>query len=187
MIDEILNKKQMSIYKCSKLSAIPYTTLLEIVRGKTNLAKCSVEIVYKLAKTLNVSIEELISDYVQPRIDFEIFKSNICHLVKKDEIDFIINMLKKDEVNKYWNKKWYPEAFYTLAMLDYLSRINDIPLCEKYNQIRMQSLSRPVYPKDVLLADKLDSKSYAKEKSLRDAIPEFVRFNIIESEIRDVY
>ena len=72
-------------------------------------------------------------------------------------------------------------------MLDYLSRINDIPLCEKYNQIRMQSLSKPIYPKDVLLADKLDSKSKVKEQSIRGAIPEFVRFNIIESEIRKVY
>ena len=71
-------------------------------------------------------------------------------------------------------------------MLDYLSRINDIPLCEKYNQIRTQSLSRPVYPKDVLLAEKLDSKSRAKENSYRDAIPEFVRFNIVECNIRDV-
>jgi len=46
-------------------------------------------------------------------------------------------------------------------------------------------LSRPLYPKDVLLAEQLDSKSRAKENSYRDAIPEFVRFNIVECNIRD--
>jgi hypothetical protein len=50
----------------------------------------------------------------------------------------------------------------------------------------MQSLSKPIYPKDVLLADKLDSKSKVKEQSFIDAIPEFVRFNIVECNIRDV-
>lgn len=188
MLERLLNERQMSVYQCAKLSGISYTTLLEIVRGKTDIGKCSAETVYRLASVLNVAMEDLLRDTVEVRVDFEIFKSNVCHLVKDlSDIDYIIETLKADDVNRYWNKKWYPEAFYTLAMLDYLSRINDIPLCEKYNQIRMQSLSRTVYPKDVLLADKLDSKSRAKENSYRDAIPEFVRFNIVESEIRDVY
>ena len=188
MLERILYERQMSVYQCAKLSGIPYTTLLDIVRGKTDIGKCSAETVYRLASILNVVMEDLLRDTIEVRVDFEIFKSNVCHLVKDlSDIDYIIETLKADDVNRYWNKKWYPEAFYTLAMLDYLSRINDIPLCEKYNQIRMQSLSKPIYPKDVLLADKLDSKSKVKEQSFIDAIPEFVRFNIIESEIRNVY
>ena len=77
------------MYQCAKLSRIPYTTLSEVVRGKTRLEKCSAETVYKLSKVLNVTMEELMVDSIEPRADFEIFKSNICHLVKdNDELDF---------------------------------------------------------------------------------------------------
>ncbi len=83
----------------------------------------------QIASVLTVPMEELLRDVVEARVDFEIFKSNACHLVKDlSDIDYIIETLKSDDVNRYWNKKWYPEAFYTLAMLDYLSSINDIHL-----------------------------------------------------------
>ena len=37
MLEKILKDKSISVYKCAKESNIPYTTLLEIVRGKTNI------------------------------------------------------------------------------------------------------------------------------------------------------
>lgn len=37
MLERLLNERQMSVYQCAKLSGIPYTTLLEIVRGKTDV------------------------------------------------------------------------------------------------------------------------------------------------------
>lgn len=188
MLEKLLKEKNLSIYQCSKLTGIPYTTLSELVRGKTDIAKSSAEIIYKLSKILNVSMEELIRDYVEVRIDFELFKSNVCHFVKSiNEIDFIIKTLKEDEIRRYWRKKWYPEAFYILAMVDYLSRLNDIPLCTKYDDIRSKTLNEPIYPRDVLMTMKLDSSTDIKKECLEDAIPEFLRFNIIESEIKNVY
>ena len=125
MLQKMLQEKNMTIYQCAKLTGIPYTTLSEVVRGKTSIEKCSAEIVYKLAKILNVTVEDLLCNAVQARMDFEIFKSNVCHFVKdNDELDFIVTTLQEDEISRYWNKKWYPEAFYLLAMVDYLSRIN---------------------------------------------------------------
>ena len=188
MLEAILKEKKMTIYQCAKLSGIPYTTLSEVVRGKTRLEKCSAETVYKLSKVLNVTMEELMVDSIEPRTDFEIFKSNVCHFVKdNDELDFIVTTLQKDEISRYWNKKWYPEAFYLLAMVDYLSRVNEIPLCTKYDDIRSRSLKEPLYPRDVLMAAKLHKDLDLREQCKREAIPEFLRFNIIESEIRDVY
>jgi hypothetical protein len=105
----------------------------------------------------------------------------------RDELDFIVETLQKDEISKYWSKKWYPEAFYLLAMVDYLSRIHGIPLCTRYDEIRAHSLKEPLYPRDVLLLAKLDGDTDAKEKCKREAIPEFLRFNIVESEVRNVY
>jgi len=188
MLEKLLKDKKMSVYKCSKQSGIPYTTLLEIVRGKTNIAKCTAEVVYKLSLVLDVSMEDLLSSSSLARCDFEIFKSNVCHRVKNaGELDFIISAIKEDDVRRFWNKKWYPEAFYTLAMVDYLSRLNEIPLCTKYNDIRLQSLSEPLLPKDVAMALKLHPSLNLKEKCIKEAIPEFLRFNIVESEISNVF
>ena len=188
MLEAILKQKNISMYQCAKLSGIPYTTLSELIRGKTRIEKCSAETIYRLSRVLGVSMEDIISDSIENRVDFEIFKSNICHMLKdNDEIDFIISNLQNDDIRRYWNKKWYAEAFYLLAMVDYLSRINEIPLCTRYADIRSQSLKAPLYPRDVLLASKLHQSLDIREQSKREAIPEFLRFNIIESEIGNVY
>lgn len=188
MIIELLREKNMSIYKCSKLTNIPYTTLSELVNGKTNIENCSVSVVYKLSKALEISMEELIEYALDKRLDFEVFKSNMCHLVKLNgQYEFVKEMLKADQVGKYWEKKWYPEAFYTLAMIDYISRVNDIPLCKEYEYIRNYSLEDKIYPRGVELIEELNPESHAKEESEKKSIPEFIRFNIIESEIDDVF
>ncbi len=188
MLEAILKERNLTMYQCAKLSGIPYTTLSEVVRGKTKIEKCSAETVYRLSKILNISMEDLMRDSLEERSDFEVFKSNICHRVKDtDEIDFIVTELQADDVSKYWSRKWYPEAFYLLAMVDYLSRLNDIPLCTKYDAIRTRSLKEPLYPRDVMMAVKLHSDLDIRERCRKEAIPEFMRFNIIESDIRNVY
>ena len=188
MLDTLLKQRNMSIYQCAKLSGIPYTTLSEIVRGKTRLEKCSAEIVYKLSKLLDISMEDMIADSIEVRSDFEIFKSNVCHKAKDNgDFDFIISVLESDDIRRYWSKKWYPEAFYLLAMIDYLSRENEVPLCNKYDDIRSQSLKTPLYPKDILMAAKLSPTPDRREECRKRAIPEFIRFNIVESEVRNVY
>ena len=62
MLETILKQKNLSMYQCAKLSGIPYTTLSELVRGKTRIEKCSAETVYRLSRVLGVSMEDLISD-----------------------------------------------------------------------------------------------------------------------------
>jgi transcriptional regulator with XRE-family HTH domain len=188
MLEAILKQKNMSIYQCAKLSGIPYTTMSEVVHGKTRIEKCSAEVVYKLSKVLGISMEVLIADSIEVRSDFEIFKSNICHKAKDSgDFDFIVSVLESDDIRRYWSKKWYPEAFYLLAMVDYLSRENNVPMCNKYDDIRSQSLKSPLYPKDVLMAAKLSPALDRREECIRAAIPEFMRFNIVESEVRNVY
>ncbi len=188
MLKALLEEKELSVYKCAKLSGIPYTTLLEVVRGKTSIAKCSVETVYRLAQILDVSVDEFIKNAMEPRMDFEAFKSSVCHQVKAtDDLDFIISILSADKIRYYWTKRWYLEAFYLLAMIDYLSRLNEIPLCTKYDDIRSHSLEKPLYPRDVRLSIHLKADENIQYQCRAQAIPEFLRFNIIECEVRDVY
>ena len=121
------------------------------------------------------------------RSSFEVFKSNVCHQVKdKGDIDFIIETLETNEVRILYDRKWYAEAFYLLAMVDYLSRVNDAPLCTNYNDIRTQKLRDLLYPAGVMLMDAVQGTDKHRRECMSSAIPEFLRFNIVESEVRDV-
>ena len=175
-IKELLEKKNMTKYRLSKESGVPHTTINDIFSGKAKIEKCSAETLYKLSKVFGVSMEVLIEDRMKEtepgeyRSSFETFKSNICHLVHDiGDIDFIIGTLESDKIRKYYNMKWYPESLYLLAMVDYLCRENDLPICSDYNDLRAATKSEQW-----------------KADSLHAAIPEFRRFNIVESEVRNV-
>ena len=70
-------------------------------------------------------------------------------------------------------------------MLDYVSRENGVPLCAEYSDLRSQKLADPVYPSSILAMATV-SQAAVKEEARLYAIPEFLRFNIIENEVRNV-
>lgn len=83
---------------------------------------------------------------MEKRCSFELFKSNVCHWLKEEgDIDFLIQVLESDLIRKYYNRKWYLESFYLLGMLDYISRINDVPMCSEYDDLRQQRMQEIVY------------------------------------------
>ncbi len=193
-LNDLLTEKKISKYRLAKESGVPQTTIVDICSRKTRIEKCSADTLYKIAKVLNVSIESLIeaeinTDLEQPkRTAFDVFRSNVCHFVKdKGDIDFIIDTLSSDEVRSLYNRKWYAESFYLLAMVDYLSNENDVPLCTNYNDIRSQKLKEVIYPASVLLSDSALKTDKHRKECMKNAIPEFLHFNIVESEVRNVY
>lgn len=187
-LNQLLEEKGISKYKLAKLSGVPQSTIADICSGKTNIKKCSAETLYKISKALDVTMESLIEyELNHKRIDFELFKSNVCHSVKsKGDIEFLIETLQSGEIREYYNLKWYAEAFYLLAMVDYLSRINNIDICTNYNDIRCQKLKKTIYPRSVLLSDRVFKLDIYKKEAIKKAIPEFLHFNIVESEIKNV-
>lgn len=187
MVNELLLKQNMTKYRLSKLSEIPYTTINDICNNRANLKKCSVDTVYKIAKALNVSMEEILEPYYIYRPDFELFKSSTCHKLKElGDIDFLIDILESKVIFEYFNRKWYPEALYTLAMLDYVSRENNMSICTEFDEIRKNKLSQPVFPASVISRCAASGTDEAKAEAIKNAIPEFLRFNIVESEVRNV-
>ena len=176
-------RQNLSIYRLAKTSGVPYATLNDICNGKAKLEKCSAETVYRLARALDVSMEELLAPYLTKRSSFELFKSSVCHRLKEmGDPDFIMDVLKSQEIRTYYDRGWYPESLYLLAMLDYLSRRNDLPLCEDYNEIRKYKLESPLYPADINLSEKLLGKD-SRKTALKKAIPEFLEYNIVECEV----
>lgn len=63
-INEILKQTGMTKYRLSKLSGVPHATLNDLCSGKSHIEKCSAETVYKLSKTLHVSMEVLIEESI---------------------------------------------------------------------------------------------------------------------------
>lgn len=191
IVNDLLEKENMSRYRLSKESGVAMTTITDICSGKADLDKCAAGTLYKIAKALGVTVDSMLENNSEDRVDyrcsFETFKSNTCHHVKDiGDVDFIIETLEADEIRKLYERSWYREALYLLAMVDYLSRINDLPLCTNYNDIRAQKLERPCFPAGVIVSYAATGDERIKEKALANAIPEFLRFNIVEGEVRNV-
>ena len=193
-LNDLLEERGMTKYRLAKESGVPQTTIVDICSRKARIEKCSADTIYKIAKVLNVSMESLIEQEIEggslkpQRSSFEVFKSNVCHLVKdKGDINFIIDVLSSDEIRALYERQWYPESFYLLAMVDYLSRENKVPLCTNYNDIRSERLQEVIYPAGAILSDvAMKTDKHCKE-CMENAIPEFLNFNIVESEVRNVH
>lgn len=59
-IGELLQKKGLSRYRLSKVSGISWDTLSDICSGKIKWEQCSEETLSKLARALEISMEELL-------------------------------------------------------------------------------------------------------------------------------
>ncbi len=185
--NDLLIQKNISKYRLSKNSGVPFATISDISTGKAKIEKCSADTLYKLAKSLDVTMEDLIADSMEYRSSFETFKSNVCHRVHdRGDIDFIIDTLESDKIRKLYQKRWYPESLYLLAMVDYLSRENHLPVCAEYSDIRKAHLREPIFPASIIAMSAVSKSDYPKQDSFDRAIPEFKRFNIVESEVRNV-
>lgn len=193
LINQILSQRGITKYRLSKSSGVPQTTINDICSGKTHIEKCSAETLYRISKVLNIAMEDLVESGIQKdskteyHVSFETFKSNICHQVKDNgDLNFIIHILETNEIRKLFDRKWYPEALYLLAMVDYLSLQNEIPLCTNYDDIRASKLKTTLFPASVIAASTAMKSDKLKVESCAAAIPEFMRFNIVESEVRNV-
>ena len=185
-INDALKQNNMSIYRLAKSSSVPYATLNDICNGKTRLEKCSAETIYRIAGALNVSMESLLAPCFIKRSSFQNFRSSICHRLKElGDVDFIIETLENQDIRLFFERKWYPESLYLLAMLDYISRENNIPLDSEYDDIRKCKLQEPVYPTSIQALYAASGNRNVLDEAASHSIPEFARFNIIEGEVRD--
>ena len=181
-IKQYLEDKSISIYKVANNASVAYPTVFNIVNGKVDILNCALGIVKKIADALNLTIDELFT-LCDKNLTFNLFRGEQCHLVKRmGEIDYIINLLESKKIDYYWKLNMKAEAFYLLAMLDYLSRRNDIPICKDYNEIRKYKLEKMIFPADIDLSGTLLDKD-ARKDALERAIPEFLEYNIIECEV----
>ncbi len=166
-----LKKRKINIRSCSIQSNIPYATLYPIIKGQIDIGSCSYSTVAKLARFLGYRPDEIVYE----KEDFQTFRNNLHHLIKRNELECILEIIESDDVSTYMRHEDYLKAFYLVATVDYISRKNDIPLCDKYSGVRNIRLEQPYYAGD--------SSLYSQNK--REYINEFLRFNIYEGDLYD--
>lgn len=186
-IKDLLIKNNITKFRLSKINGVHISKISDIITYKAKIEKCSADTLYKLTKLLDVDMEGLISNSTEYRSSFETFKSNVCHMVHNmGDLDFIIDTLESDKIRKLFQKQWYPESLYLLAMVDYLSRENNLPICSDYSDIRKAKLREPIFPASIIAMSVVSKSEDIKQDSFERSIPEFKRFNIVENDVRNV-
>ncbi len=166
-----LKKRNTNIRACSIQSNIPYATLYPIVKGQVDIGSCSYSTVAKLARFLGYRPDEIVYE----KEDFQTFRNNLHHHIKSNELECILEIIEDDEVDRYLLHEDYLKALYLVATVDYISRKNGIPLCDKYNNLRSLRLEKPYYIGDSSLIG----------TNSKNCIDEFLRYNIYEGDLYD--
>ena len=119
-------------------------------------------------------------------MNFDNFKSNISHDIKNiGDYEYIKHLIDSSIINDYFNRKQYKEAFYLVATLDYLSRINNIPLCKKFDNIRKLKLKETLFPSSIIIIDYYMPEKNIKQLAIKESLPEFLHFNIVEKDVKN--
>ncbi len=126
------------------------------------------------------------------RMSFDHFRSEMCHILKElGDYVFIQNINSKNVIDSCWENEWEAEALYLLAMMDYLSDLHCLSKCADYDKYRKYKLKEPLFPGGILMMDKVMPDKHIKEKTIEDLknnqlAQYFLKYNIIEGDIRDV-
>lgn len=122
-------------------------------------------------------------------LEFDQWKSSLQHHIRsKGEIKALEEMLREDVVTVEFNKKNYCKALYALAMIDYLSAKNNIPLCSEYSEYRKLKLQEPVFPTSAKMDLEVTGMTEEKviKKYMEGAEPMFLKYGIVEGELFDI-
>ncbi len=166
-----LKDRKVNIRSCSIQCGIPYATLYPIIKGQVEIETCSYSTVARLARFLGYRPDEIVYE----KEDFQTFRNNLHHRIKENELELLLEIVEGNDVATYMRHEDYLKALYLVATADFLSKKNEIPLCDKYNDLRRTKLEQPYYVGDSSLSS----------PSADDCIAEFVHYNIYEGDLYD--
>ena len=166
-----LQKQKMNIRTCSMKSGIPYATLYPIIKGQVDIGTCAYYTVEKLAKVLGYRPDQI----VYHKEDFQTFRNNLHHDIKRNDLQTVLGIIEHEDVEYYRLHGDYVKMLYLVATVDYISKKHEIPLCDKYDEIRNMKLEEPFFVGD----------SAFLNKGVDSGIEEFAKYNIVEGDLYD--
>ena len=166
-----LKKQKRNIRTCSMKSGIPYATLYPIIKGQVDIGTCAYYTVEKLAKVLGYRPDQI----VYHKEDFQTFRNNLHHDIKRNDLQTVLGIIEHEDVEYYRLHGDYVKMLYLVATVDYISKKYEIPLCDKYDEIRNMKLEEPFFVGD----------SAFLNKGVDSGIEEFAKYNIVEGDLYD--
>lgn len=155
-----------------------------------NLTDFTDDELFDISETLHLNINEVkFLIQIPKRLEFDIFKSEMCYRLKTyGDIKFINVIESKKIIEKYWKFKWYAESLYTLALIEELYYENNLEISNKYKFYQKQQLKNPLFPKSAYMEMCLfnSEKEQIEQIYLKNANKYFLKYNIVEGNIRDV-
>ena len=183
---ELLESKKMTGYGLSKNTGIPYTTINDLINGKTIIQNVSLKHALLISDALDINIRDLNKLTTYLPIEFRYFRNNLLGKLKRnDQMEFVKEVIRKKEIDFYYKNNAKEYAYYLLALIDYLCRKHNKQIhTERYNEIRNERLDKPFFVGSNLISFKTINE--AEERLKIKVIPEFKKFNIIEEDVFNV-
>lgn len=66
-LEDVLSRQGISVRELSMRADVPYTTMLELVRGKKAVEKAAAWTVYRIARVLDVTVEDMVLGALRDR------------------------------------------------------------------------------------------------------------------------
>ncbi|MCR5185394.1 MAG: helix-turn-helix transcriptional regulator [Bacilli bacterium] len=193
MLRLLLKQKNMTLYRLEKETGLPHSTLNDLYHERVDMTKVSAFTINTIASVLNISMDELYNFLTYKDLslivcdnEFDLFKSNVCHNIKRLNYEKFIEMYSdNNEIRRLYEENKYLESTYLLSMLDTLSLLNGMELKEEFEDIRQTSFNKLVVPESIYYL--LKNRIIKLEDVIKESLPEFLKHNILESEIDSVY
>lgn len=166
-----LKKRKLNIRSFSTQCGVPYATLYPIIKGQVDIRTCTYSTVEKIASSLGYLPHEIVYQYT----DFQTFRNDLHHKIQTNDLKTALGIIERNEPEYYELHEDYIKALYLVATVDYISRKYEIPLCDKYSELRKMKLKEPYYVGD---SEYLHTE---EEKTIK----EFRDFNIFEGDLYD--
>lgn len=122
--------------------------------------------------------------------EFDIFKSDVCHQLKRSGSDlaFMKIILQEHRIEENWNSSKIERALYYYSMIQYFCRKHDVNGSDLFPELKKVKLPVMLVPTGAYLTDRLnkDEQFTCCKKMVENAIPEFAAHNIAEGDLYDV-
>ncbi|SDW03814.1 Cro/C1-type HTH DNA-binding domain-containing protein [Kandleria vitulina] len=187
-LKDILEKRNMTPYHLSKISNVPYSTVNDLYKGISTLEKCSAGTIYKIMHALGLSTDMVLVSIMEKRPGLENFKREVRQGINEmGEVKYVISVLGKNVIDFYMQLDWHIEALYLLATIEYLCHKNHLDFIDQYDYSALETYvpEEAIYPEGIGLLSRIMGMDM-KERVLEFAIPEYMKYNIIEYEMDQV-
>lgn len=116
------------------------------------------------------------------------FVSTIEHWLKnsQDKREFVLLLEKEINLDELFSQNQLEKLYFIIALLEYLSDKYHINISEKAKKYSNGKLDTITYPEGIELYCQVVGDNSIKEMQLKSAIPQFLKYNLVITNIEGV-